>query len=45
MEYKGKLHETVEKFPCTDVWNDSCAKDELEYASREFMVISLDKRP
>ena len=32
MEYKGKLHETVEKFPCTDIWNDSCAKDELEYA-------------
>ena len=32
MEYKGKLHETVVKFPMTDVWNDSCAKDELEYA-------------
>lgn len=32
MDYKGKLHETVLKFPNTDIWNDSCAKEELEYA-------------
>jgi len=31
-EYNGKLHETVCKFPGTDIWNDSCAKKELEYA-------------
>lgn len=31
-EFKGKLHETVVKFPCTDIWNDSCAQDDLEYA-------------
>ena len=31
-EYKGKLHETVCRFPSTDIWNDSCAKKELEYA-------------
>lgn len=29
--YKGKLHETVEKFPMTDIWMDSCGKEELEY--------------
>ncbi len=31
-EYKGKLHETVTKFPQTDIWNDSCALSDLEYA-------------
>jgi len=31
-EFKGKLHETVVKFPMTDIWNDSCAADDLEYA-------------
>jgi transaldolase len=31
-DYKGKLHETVCRFPSTDIWNDSCAKKELEYA-------------
>lgn len=30
--YKGKLHETVYRFPDTDIWNDSCAKEELDYA-------------
>lgn len=29
--YKGKLHETVVKFPCTDVWMDSCGEEELNY--------------
>lgn len=29
--YKSKLHETVSRFP-TDLWNDSCAVDELTYA-------------
>lgn len=28
----GKLLETVTKYPCTDIWNDSCSKSELEYA-------------
>jgi len=27
-----KLLETVQKFPNTDYWNDSCAKSDLEYA-------------
>ena len=31
-EFKGKLHESAVKFPMTDIWNDSCAADELEYA-------------
>jgi transaldolase len=31
-EYKSKLHETVTRFPVTDVWNDSCAIEELQYA-------------
>lgn len=31
-EFKGKLHETACKFPMTDIWNDSCAVSELEYA-------------
>jgi transaldolase len=31
MQYQGKLHETVCRFP-TDVWNDSCSIEELEYA-------------
>lgn len=29
--YKGKLHETVVKFPQTDIWMDSCGQEELEY--------------
>lgn len=29
--YLGKLHETVTKFPCTDIWMDSCGKEELTY--------------
>lgn len=32
MEYLGKLHETTARFPQTDIWNDSCALEELEYA-------------
>lgn len=31
-EFKGKLHETVVKFPNTDIWNDSCALTDMEYA-------------
>lgn len=31
-EYKGKLHETAMKFPDTDIWIDSCADKELDYA-------------
>lgn len=30
--FLGKLHETVVKFPNTDIWNDSCAYSDLEYA-------------
>ncbi len=30
--YKGKLHETVSKFPSLEVWNDSCSYSELCYA-------------
>ena len=30
-EYKGKLHETVMKFPDTDIWMDSCGEEELNY--------------
>lgn len=30
--YKGKLHETVCKFPTLEVWNDSCSYSELCYA-------------
>lgn len=30
-EFKGKLHETVVKFPCTDIWMDSCGEEELNY--------------
>ncbi|MDF2615050.1 MAG: transaldolase [Clostridia bacterium] len=30
--YKGKLHETVSKFPNLEVWNDSCSYSELCYA-------------
>lgn len=30
--YKGKLHETVERFPNTDIWIDSCGEKELNYA-------------
>lgn len=32
MKYLGKLHETVVKFPMTDIWNDSCGLDDLNYA-------------
>lgn len=31
-ECKGKLHETVVKFPMTDIWMDSCGEEELNYA-------------
>lgn len=31
MEIKGKLHETVVKFPDTDIWMDSCGEEELNY--------------
>ena len=31
-EYNGKLQETVIKFPNTDIWIDSCAKAEMDYA-------------
>ncbi len=30
--FKGKLHETVVKFPNTDIWMDSCGENELNYA-------------
>lgn len=30
--YNGKLHETVVKFPNTDIWNDSCAYSDMCYA-------------
>lgn len=30
-EFKGKLHETVVKFPQTDIWMDSCGEEELNY--------------
>ena len=30
--YKGKLHETAEKFSDTDIWIDSCGEEELDYA-------------
>ena len=30
-EYKGKLHETVVRFPQTDIWMDSCGEEELDY--------------
>lgn len=29
MEYLGKLHETVVKFPQTDIWMDSCGARNL----------------
>ena len=29
--FKGKLHETVVKFPDTDIWMDSCGEEELNY--------------
>lgn len=32
MKYLGKLHEMTERFPQTNVWNDSCALEELQYA-------------
>lgn len=28
---KGKLHETVLKYPMTDIWMDSCGEEELNY--------------
>lgn len=31
MELLGKLHETVVKYPQTDIWMDSCGEKELEY--------------
>ena len=30
-EFKGKLHETVARFPDTDIWMDSCGEEELNY--------------
>lgn len=30
--FNGKLHETVVKFPQTEIWNDSCAIEELKYS-------------
>lgn len=32
MRYIDKLHETVVKFPMTDIWNDSCSLEDLKYA-------------
>lgn len=32
MEYIDKLHESIVKFPMTDIWNDSCSLEELNYA-------------
>mgnify|MGYP000858282633 CR=1 FL=1 len=32
MSYKGKLHETVERFPQTDIWCDTSGIKELAYA-------------
>lgn len=34
MEYLGKLHETVVKFPQTDIWMDSCGAEELDLECR-----------
>lgn len=31
IELKGKLHETVVKYPDTDIWMDSCGEEELTY--------------
>ena len=35
MEFLGKLHETVVKYPMTDIWMDSCGEEELEYGPEE----------
>lgn len=32
MEHKDKLMETAERFPNTDIWMDSCAEAEMDYA-------------
>jgi len=38
MEYKGRLHESVVKFPQTDIWMDSCGEEELEYGLERGIV-------
>ena len=30
-QFKGKMHESVVKFPNTDIWMDSCGEEELNY--------------
>ncbi len=37
-EYLGKLHETVMKFPMTDIWMDSCGEEELDYGVERGIV-------
>ncbi|MGI6004500.1 MAG: transaldolase family protein [Christensenellales bacterium] len=37
-EYKGKLHETVEKFPMTDIWMDTCEEEALDYGVERGIV-------
>ncbi|RDU23955.1 transaldolase family protein [Anaerosacchariphilus polymeriproducens] len=37
-EYLGKLHETVVKFPNTDIWMDSCGEAELDYGLERGIV-------
>ncbi len=37
-EYKGKLHETVMKFPNTDIWMDSCGEEELDFGLERGIV-------
>ncbi len=43
-EYKGKLHETVVKFPQTDIWMDSCGEEELNYGL-ERGIVSATSNP
>ena len=38
MEFLGKLHETVVKYPMTDIWMDSCGEEELEYGLKRGIV-------
>ena len=38
MAYKGVLHETVERFPQTDIWMDSCGEEELNYGLERGIV-------
>ncbi|HME53737.1 MAG TPA: transaldolase family protein [Candidatus Lokiarchaeia archaeon] len=44
-EYKSKLHETVTKFPQTDVWNDSCSIEELSTAIETSGAVGATSNP